>query len=211
MREVLLTIFAAIIGFIASLLAEIPQRWVYGPKLQLTFENNNEAYRSATDYGNPKNADAIYIRLRVENVKSRVAKACRSYLTKVEQRAGNVWQDTNFRDATQLNWSAQLNGLMPMDLPRGVRVFVDLLWVFNPLPGMTVTYDGKTPRNPRHLQPTLTIELFQYAHIWATTNAHYRLTILVAGDGVKPKSHMVVLQWNGVWNQIRVSDGGVAA
>ena len=58
MREVLLTIFAAIIGFIASLLAEIPQRWVYGPKLQLTFENNNEAYRSATDYGNPKNADA---------------------------------------------------------------------------------------------------------------------------------------------------------
>ena len=95
----------------------------------------------------------IDIRLRVENVKSRVAKACRAYLTKVEQRAGNVWQDTNFRDATQLNWSAQLNGLMPMDLPRGVRVFVNSLWVFNPLPGMTVTYDGKTPRNPRHLQP----------------------------------------------------------
>jgi hypothetical protein len=203
-----LTAFGAIIGFIGSLIAEGVQRWVYGPRLQLIFENGNSAYRTPTDMGNPKIADSIYIRLRVENVKPRVAKACRAYLTRVEQRVGTDWQDTNFRDTTQLNWSAQLNGLMPMDLPRGVRVFVDLLWVFNPLPGMTVTYPDGKPRNPRHLQPSLAMELFQYARIWATDNVSYRLTVLVSGDGVLPKSHRVIVEWKGIWDQIIVSDGG---
>lgn len=202
MKELGLTAFGAIIGFIASLLAEGVQRWVYGPRLQLTFENDSEAFRTPTDIGIPKNADGIYIRLRVENVKSRVAKACRAYLTKVEQRVDNQWQDTNFRDSTQLNWSGQQNGLMPIDLPRGVRQFVDLLYVLNPLPGIV------HPLNPHHLHPSLAMELFQYAHIWATNNANYRLTLLVSGDGVLPVSHRIIVVWNGVWNQINVSDGG---
>jgi len=203
LKELGLTAFAAIIGFIGSLLAEGVQRWVYGPRLQLTFENNNEAFRAPTDIGIPKNADGIYIRLRVENVKPRIAKACRAYLTRVEQRVGNVWQDTNFRDSTQLYWSAQQqNALLPMDLARGVRQFVDLLYVLNPLPGVV------HPLNPRHLHPSLAIELFLYAHIWATENANYRLTVLVSGDGVKPVSHRVIVEWRGVWNQINVRDGG---
>lgn len=202
MEKLGLTAFGAIIGFIGSLIAEGVQRWVYGPRLQLIFEDGNEAYRTPTDIGIPKNADGIYIRLRVENVKPRVAKSCRAYLTRVERRVGDDWRDTNFHDSTQLNWSGQQNGLMPLDLPRGVRQFVDLLYVLNPLPGVA------HPLNQRHLHPTLAIELFQYAHIWSTDNANYRLTVLVSGDGVLPVSHRVIVEWNGIWNQIRASDGG---
>ena len=204
MKELALTIFAAIIGFIASLMTENVQRWVYGPRLRLAFENNNDAYRSCTDIGIPKNADGIYIRLRVENVKSRLAKGCIAYLTRIERMEGHHWHDTNYRDSTQLAWSAQQDGFKPKDLPRGLSQFVDLLYVFNPLPGFQHLL------NPRHLQPCLAVNLFQYAPLWATENAHYRLTVLVSGDGVKPKRHRVIIQWNGIWDQINVSDGSRA-
>jgi hypothetical protein len=52
------------------------------------------------------------------------------------------------------------------------------------------------------------MELFQYARIWATDNVSYRLTVLVSGDGVLPKSHRVIVEWKGIWDQIIVSGGG---
>jgi hypothetical protein len=52
--------------------------------------------------------------------------------------------------------------------------------------------------------------LFMHQPIWATDNANYRLTVLVSGDGVEPESHRVILEWNGVYDQIKVSDGGPA-
>ncbi|HEX3506448.1 MAG TPA: hypothetical protein VHU22_23940 [Xanthobacteraceae bacterium] len=211
MQQLGFTVLAAIIGFVASLIAEPVQRWIYGPRLLLTFENNNDAYRTKTDMADTttgqKTADAIYVRLRVENTKPRLAKACRAYLTRVEKRTNDRWEDMNFRDSIQLAWSAQRgpeDGFRALDLPYGVSQFIDLVWVFSPLPAVQPAH------NPRHLQPCLAMPLFMHQPIWATDNANYRLTVLVSGDGVEPESHRVILEWNGVYDQIKVSDGGPA-
>ena len=163
-----------------------------------------EAYRAPTGIGNPKNADGIYIRLRATNDKPRLAKACRAYLIKIERPTEKGWQDTHFRDSIQLAWSAQRPeaGFAPMDLPFGVSQFVDVLWVFNPLPGVT------TPFNPRHMHPCLAVPLDTYRDLWSIDDVTYQLSILVSGDGVYPQSHKVIVKWNGVWDQIEARDGG---
>ena len=206
MKQMFFILLGAVFGFIGSLIAEPVQRFFFGPRLRLTFENNVEAYRAPTDIGYPKKADGIYIRLRATNDKPRLAKACRAYLIKIERQTEEGWQDAHFRDSIQLAWSAQRPeaGFVPMDLPFGVSQFVDVLWVFNPLPGMELN-----ELNPRHMHPCLAVSLDTYRNLWSIDDVTYQLSILVSGDGVYPESHKVVVRWNGVWNQIEAHDGGL--
>jgi hypothetical protein len=105
-----------LVGFLASLASEPVQRWISGPELVLDY-GKGDAYRALTDLlePDPKNpttqqkiGDAIYIRLRVKNVKPRIARACRAYLTRVEkEKPDGTYEDTVFKESIQLVWAAQ--------------------------------------------------------------------------------------------------------
>jgi len=194
------------IGFIASLAAEGVQRWIYGPRLSLDYSESPN-HRIRTDVGDPKRAEAIYMRMRVRNTKPRIAKSCRAFLTKVEhRRPDGSWAATIYGDSIQLAWSAQpVTGFVPMEIPRGVDQFIDVVSVYNPIPNPP----PDAPPLPRDLNPNLTIQPFAYRDIW-TYHGTYRLTVLVSGDGVLPVSRMLILSWNGIWDQISASDGGPA-
>ncbi len=155
------------VGFVASLAAEGVQRWFYGPRLIIDY-GTTDGYRARTDVGDPKIADAIYVRLRVRNVKPRLAKGCRAYLTKIERRKSDLsWEDTIFDESIQLSWSSQGSPFSPLDIPRGIDQYVDLLSVRHPVQGPPV----------REFTPCLSMLHFRFRHLWAYQGT-YRMTVL---------------------------------
>jgi hypothetical protein len=80
---------------IINLGVEAWQRRLYGPRLELHCEAHD--HRTPIDWldeNNKKIGEVIYVRMRVRNVKPRIAKSCRAYLTKVERLKpdGRTWE-----------------------------------------------------------------------------------------------------------------------
>jgi hypothetical protein len=196
-------ITGGVVGLITSLAAEGWQRRIYGPKLEFNCGSSG-SYRSQTDMfdGNgQKVAEGIYVRLRVRNVKSRIAKSCRAYLTSVErEKPDHSWQAI-LGESIQLAWTGQdqKDRFAPLNIPMGVDQFIDVVAVANPLPG--------APEMPHFPIPQLATHYLPYLNLLQQPNT-YRLTVLVAGDGVMPTSHRLIVKWTGVWNQVHLSDGG---
>jgi hypothetical protein len=135
-------LFGAITGgaisLIISLGAEAWQRRLYGPKLELHCEARDpRAPVDWLDESNKNIGEVIYVRMRVRNVKPRIAKSCRAYLTKVERlKDGKTWENTNFGEGIQLAWAGQGtgHGFDAISLPKGVDQFIDIVAVGKLLP-----------------------------------------------------------------------------
>lgn len=158
-----------IVGFVASLAAEGVQRRIHGPKLALDY-GSGDAYRAPSGLSEAgQKVGDIYIRLRVRNLKPRVAKACRAYLTRIEKkRPDDNYEDTLFKESVQLAWSAQGPDARfdPLDIPMGIDQFIDIV---------------RTDRllEPQ-MQPMLAASLSRYAHLWSYRGS-YRMTVLGRG------------------------------
>src|SRR5271169_6336195 len=81
-------IISAIFGLFSGLLGRLFEEWRYRPRLVVEFILGADGFRTEGTW-KEKNGDIevteIYIRARVRNVGSRVAKQCRPYLVKVEE------------------------------------------------------------------------------------------------------------------------------
>ena len=126
-------------SLIINLWVEAWQRSLHGPKLELHCEaRDHRAPIDWLDESNKKIGEVIYVRMRVRNVKPRIAKSCRAYLTKVERLKpdGKTWENTNFSEAIQLAWAGQGtgHGFDAISLPKGVDQFIDIVAVGKLLP-----------------------------------------------------------------------------
>jgi hypothetical protein len=181
------------IGFASAVFAEPLRRWLFAPVLALDF-NPSDTYQTRTYEGPPHSKvvtnRASYLRVGVTNSRKAIAKSCRAYLIRVDKiDETGLFRDTIYCDSLRLTWSAQPEDSKhePLDLPHGVRQFVDLL---------------STRDHSADFRPELQINLRRYGDLFKD-HGTYKFTILVAADGAKPRRIAVAFQWTGKWDEYK--------
>jgi len=188
-------------GTLIGVFAEPIRTWIYRPVLKASFKKIDSCV-TRTPIGTGSDLrEGFYIRAKVENRRWQMAKSCRAYLVKVEQKnSKGDFGPTIFADSLPLNWSNQRredNG-RPIDLPFGVSQFVDVISTDQGAPGIPV------------VPPTYTVHAampFRYGVLFDNGPKILRLTILVTGDGVKAATTKIVFDWRKHWEKFEVSEG----
>jgi len=79
-------ITGAILGFAAAIFVEPIKSRLYGPRLKVFFDDSSECqtktHERLTNNRETSYHEASYIRIRVTNTKTALAKGCRAYLVK---------------------------------------------------------------------------------------------------------------------------------
>jgi hypothetical protein len=95
-------------GFAIAILAEPLRQRLFRAKLTLEFGQSSDFITPAFILGEGYELEAQYIRIRVRNIKSHLARSCRAFLVNIEkQNEKGVFKQTQYSDSIQLEWSAQ--------------------------------------------------------------------------------------------------------
>lgn len=191
-------IIGGAIGFASAIFAEPLRRWIYSPKLVLTFEDSTD-YKTRTPeqatFRDPQRSavpihsthEAEYVRIKVINASRPLAKDCRAYLVGIEKKqADGNFGTTLYCDSIPLAWSCREDhAYEPIDLPNGVAQFIDLISV-------------------RDISPEFKLEIkplpLRYAGFLRDSGT-FRFTVQVSGENVKPAFIRVEFTWGRVWNE----------
>lgn len=186
------------IGFASALFAEPLRRWIFSPKLVLSFEDSTD-YKARTPesatFLDPQrsavpihsNHEAEYVRIKVVNDSRPLAKECRAYLVGIEKKqADGTFAPTLYCDSIPLAWSCREDkAYEPIDLPNGVAQFIDLVSV------RSISDEYKLEIKP----------LPQRYGGFLRDKGTFRFTVQVSGENVKPIFIRVLFTWNGVWDK----------
>lgn len=195
----LLQIFiGAVVGFVSAIFAEPVKHWLCQSRLEVAFGEGSE-YKARTPeqmrqpdpQGSGKEIisfhNAEYIRIKVTNRSSSIAKNCCAFLVGVQKKnPKGKFEPTIYCDSIPLVWSCREDCLYgPIDLPKDVVHFIDLVTVRS--------ISGEYRLGIKTIP-------FRYAHL-LRENGTYRFKVQVSGENVKPKFISVDFSWNGVWDQ----------
>jgi len=198
------TLIGGAIGFISAIFAEPLRRWLYRAKLELTFGAGSE-YKARTPEQatliDPQRSavpiysthEAEYVRIKVINTSSFVAKGCRAYLVGVQKKNANgEFAPTIYCDSISLAWSCQEDRAHgPLDLPKDVPQFIDL-----------VTVRDHSSEFRIEIKPVP----LRYAGFFRDKGT-FRFTVQVSGENVKPEFISVDFTWNGAWDKYEATIG----
>lgn len=178
-------------GFFTALFAEPLRRWIFHARLSLEFKDA-EHFITQTPEGSIAGSrhQACYIRCKVTNAKSALAKSCRAYLVNVERQGsrGN-WEATSYCESMQLAWASRGDGsYTALDIPKDVPHFIDILSV---------------REGSNEFRPAIQVMPFRYESLWST-HGTYRFTVIVSGEDVTPATLGVSLKWTGEWDKFEV-------
>jgi hypothetical protein len=179
-------------GFFTAVFAEPLRRWLYAPRLALTFGTSSHFLTRTPEIGPNSQYEALYVRVEVVNTRAALAKSCRAYLVNVERKGtSRNFEPTEYCESLQLAWACQgKRKFDAFDLPRDAPHFVDII--------------STRPTSTAFALATEVTPL-RYIQMLATPGV-YRFTIVVSGDGVKPVTIRPAVDWNGVWDQIAKVD-----
>jgi hypothetical protein len=122
--------FGLVAGALSPLFVERAKRWLFGPRLEVV-HGGDECYMPIAEVpgGMPGLYQAKYLRVRVKNTGSMVAKGCRAYLVKLEEIVNSEPQPTFYRDTLRLRWAYEQHGELHegIDIPPGISAFFDVL------------------------------------------------------------------------------------
>src|SRR5262249_46551121 len=123
------------VGVVSAVVTDALKRWWFAPSLALTFgegaeyhTRTDEYYKDAAEDARPH--PAIFIRAKVVNETSSLAKGCRAYLTNIERKdAAGFFVATAYAESFQLQWASQdeAGSFGPIDLPQNVPHFIDIV------------------------------------------------------------------------------------
>jgi hypothetical protein len=170
-----------VIGAAFAPIIELVTRFAWGPRLSVELD----PYFPPRDVPNRE----VYVRLKIENTKKRLAKSCGAYLANVEKfdSATGCFAQTDFHDTFSLHWAYNA-ALANVDLPLHVPRFLDLV---------SVPESGNGIR-PHHIGLPEGQDVPLYRPIW-NTNGHFRLTVLVTAEGIEPEVRRITVDWRGEW------------
>ena len=178
-------------GALIAILAEPIRRWIFRPVLHLHFGDTDDYIAPSPRQADGKIVDdSIYLRVGVTNSSTAVAKGCRAYITKIEERhstTGGFYQAT-FSDSLRLFWACKPTRdekLAAIDIPKGVRQFVDVLFAASSQPNVFTPCVEFTP--------------LRYSELIGKAGT-FRLTVMVAGDELLPAELKLIFTWKGQWN-----------
>lgn len=200
LNPIVTTLVGAAIGFLSAVCAEPLRRLIWSPSLKVDFQTGPPHVVRTPEYAeimrsanNPVPAysshEAIYLRVRVRNESSTVAKACRPYLVAIESKnSDGSFHPTHFADSIPLAWSCsnEVDAWSALDLSRGVNQFIDVV---------------STREISSGLKPGLKQLPARYQDIFSTP-ANLRFTIQVACENGKPQQCSFIANWNGKWDEI---------
>jgi hypothetical protein len=178
-------IISAICGLFSGLLGRLFEEWRYRPRLVVDFSPDTEGFLTewTRSEGGTQMTDN-YIRARVRNEARRVAKQCRPYLVKVEEVLPSGRNPTKMVESLVLGWPRG-------DIPKRISQFDD------------VTAVAKDNNRPGWIFKTR-----EPSPVLAGYKGTYRLTALVAGDGVAPDGRKIEVIYRGEWEHLRAQDAG---
>jgi hypothetical protein len=180
-----------ITGTFIGIFAEPIRTRLFRPRLKVSFESADRSCKVQTPMGAAGEHRGIYIRAKVQNTKSQMAKACRAFLVKIEKQSTHgTFEPTIFADSLPLAWSCQKDGSKPVDLFSGVSQFVDVI--------------STTNVDPTAYQIHLFTHPHRYAELFDREPKTLRLTILVTGDGASAGQTAIVFKWGGQWDTFEV-------
>ena len=121
-------VVALVSGLFSGLLGQRVEEWWYRPRLVVEFLSNEGGFRTeGTWREGDKEITQIYIRARVRNEGSHIAKRCRPYLVKLEEIHPSGTTPTRLFDSLVLRWPG--NEFDARDIPRGINQFFDVVGV----------------------------------------------------------------------------------
>jgi hypothetical protein len=179
-------------GFFTALFAEPVRRWLYAPKLKLTFGTSQHFLTRTPEVSPAGQYESLWVRVKVWNRRATLARSCRAYLVNIERQAtSGKFEATEYCESMQLAWSSQAEqSFSAFDLPRGVPHFVDII---------------STRPTSIAFQLAIRVTPLRYAQL-VQTRGVYRFTVVVSGDGVKPATIRPVVRWTSTWDQIAKVD-----
>ena len=176
-------------GFFTALLAEPLRRWIWTPRLKLTFGTSQHFVTRTPEVSPDGQYESMFVRIKVVNSRASLAKSCRAYLVNIERKGTTgQFEPTEYCESLQIAWSSQSDqSFCAFDLPRRVPHFVDVMSTRPTASGFALA----TKVTP-----------FRYERMLKTPGT-YRFTVVVSGDGVKPATIRPTVFWNGVWNHVQ--------
>jgi hypothetical protein len=185
-----MTVIAAILGgvvsgFLGGVFSNDIRNFLFGARLDLDLTEQGSRFPTRYRDG----SQGIFIRVRVRNLSLSIARSCRAFLTKIEKKnETGQFASTRYVESCQLLWAAQGDGSRPLDIPRGIEQYVDVV---------------RSSSNSVQLCQTTVTPLIAYNDVLAEPGT-YRLEVLVSGDGFIPKFYRIIVTHNGTWNEVTV-------
>jgi hypothetical protein len=119
---------------------------------------------------------------------------CLSYKNKKKDQFG--WTDTEYVESCQLPWAAQSDGCRPLDIPKGIEQYIDVV---------------ASRSNSAQLILQLVSPLLSYEQVMEKSGT-YRLVVLVSGEGFEPEFHRIIVTHTGKWDEVTVDrEPGISA
>jgi hypothetical protein len=176
-------------GFFTALFAEPLRRWLWAPRLKLTFGTSQHFLTRTPEVSPTGQYESLFVRVKAVNKRAALAKGCRAYLVNIERKgASGQFEPTEYCESLQLAWASQADqSFTAFDLPRGVPHFVDIM--------------STRPTSPA-FAPATKVTPFRYTQMLQTPGT-YRFTVVVSGDGVQPATIRPTVSWTGVWDQVK--------
>lgn len=194
-------------GALGRIFGEWGLQYLFGPKLQLSFDHNESGYVVDTTVsrmeppfpltmGNEGTLvamqyDVRYVRVRVENLKRRMASNCVVYLIGVKRQLDHgPYVDSGYHDSIPLRWSySKDEEPVAKSVPKGVNIHCD---VFS-----TMITSSK-------IMPCLTTHPTSYETLFENRGV-YLFELMLTADGVPPERLDLKVHWNGEWNSFDIA------
>jgi hypothetical protein len=173
-------VVGAVLAFIGTVALEPVARRFLGPRLKLEGGNTDDLLVTLNP-STPRNFVVKYLRLKVKNVKLRIARDCRGYLVDVEEEQGKQFVKTDYKDVVRLLWayeSVQEGEKSGAVEHRGVDLLPEISHYLDVL--STNMING-----PVILVRFASSKLKVYKQLLKIGRS-YRLTIQVSADGAQP-------------------------
>ena len=176
-------LLGVIVAFVALVWVEWIKPWWFAPKLRIEFENRFPYCKDSptTVYGDTR--PAYWVRLRIRNIGRSPAQNCFGRMIQIHDGRG-AWLERY--DPETLDWRGIING--PITLAPGDFEYLDVWLTAKDVPDMRLRLPDLTERGG----------LFDFRP------GNYTIKITMFSDNAKPVSQDFKVDWNGIYNQIRM-------
>jgi hypothetical protein len=183
-----------LLGWLTPVISERITLWIRGPKLQLDFTTTDDCLTITPEEfqvtpSSFEKRDVFFARIRVTNLKPRIATKCQAWLISVEADDGQGnFKPTVFKDSIPLIWSYNAEA-ETIDIAQRVNRYLDLVRIQDNLPGFQ-------PQMRSHSGNVMMP--LRYHHLFSE-NRTLRFTVLVSAQDIKPQRIQVVVSRGDQW------------
>jgi len=176
---------SALGGGILAVTGEEILRWWRRPQLRLHYADDASCVARTPFKSDSGSGEAIYLRLRVNNVGRSIARDCAPFMTRLERRDANGHIENILeQDSVALVWS--LRSVDVMDIPRGINQFIDVCFAMQGAESLGLA----SPSYPLRMKS-----------VWSKPG-RFRADIVVTCAGTPPVSRTIGFKWNGAWDSL---------